>query len=104
MFSTLPQTNFNFSVTFILSANAFNLDQSEILSFGIGLNETLSQWQLITIQQIVDSSKLKAYADNILNTFPNNLSFSQPWKEKPFESNVGIGENAGTQHFLSFSQ
>ena len=35
MFSTLPKTNVNFSFTFILSsANAFNLDQSKILSFG----------------------------------------------------------------------
>ena len=34
MFSTLPETNFNFSVTYILSpANAFNFNQS-ILSFG----------------------------------------------------------------------
>ena len=39
MFSTLPETNFNFSVTFILlSANAFNLDQSKILLFGKELN------------------------------------------------------------------
>ena len=35
MFSTHPKTNFNFSVAFNLSsANAFNLDQSIILSFG----------------------------------------------------------------------
>ena len=35
MFSTLSKTNFKFSVTFILSpANAFNFDQSKILSFG----------------------------------------------------------------------
>ena len=35
MFSTLPKSNFNFWVTFILSsANAFNLDQSKNLSFG----------------------------------------------------------------------
>ena len=34
MFSTLSITNFKFSFTFILwSANAFNLDQSKILSF-----------------------------------------------------------------------
>ena len=38
MFSTLPKTNFNFSVTFILSsANALKLDQSKILLFGKGL-------------------------------------------------------------------
>ena len=39
MFSTLPQTNFNFSVAFILSsASAFNVDQSISLSFGKELN------------------------------------------------------------------
>ena len=35
MFSSLAKTNFNISVTAILlSANGFNLDLSEILSFG----------------------------------------------------------------------
>ena len=35
MFSAFPETNFNFSVAFILSsANALNLNQSKILSFG----------------------------------------------------------------------
>ena len=35
MFSILHKTNFKFSVMFILlSAYAFNLDQSKILSFG----------------------------------------------------------------------
>ena len=35
MFSTLPKTNFGFSITFIISsASAFNLDQSKNLSFG----------------------------------------------------------------------
>ena len=35
MFSTLPTTNFNCSVSFILSsANVLNWDQSKILSFG----------------------------------------------------------------------
>ena len=39
MFSTLPKTNFNFSVTFILSsASDFNLDRSKNLTFGKGLN------------------------------------------------------------------
>ena len=39
MFSTLHNTNFKFSVTFILSpGNAFNLEQVRILSFGNGLN------------------------------------------------------------------
>ena len=40
MFSTLPKSNFNFWFTFILSsANAFNFDQSKILSFGKELTE-----------------------------------------------------------------
>ena len=35
MFSTCPETNFSFSVTFILlSANTFNLDQLKKLLFG----------------------------------------------------------------------
>ena len=35
MFSTHPETRFNFSIAFILSsANAFSLVQSKILSFG----------------------------------------------------------------------
>ena len=39
MFSTLPRSNLNFSVTFILSsANAFSLDQSKNLLFGKELN------------------------------------------------------------------
>ena len=38
LFPTLPQTIFNFPVTFILSsASAFNLDQSKNLLFGKGL-------------------------------------------------------------------
>ena len=40
MFSTLPKTNSNFSVSFILlSTNVFNLDQSRILSSGKKLFE-----------------------------------------------------------------
>ena len=35
MFSTHPKTNYNFSITFILSsARAFKLDQSENIVFG----------------------------------------------------------------------
>ena len=47
MFSTLPKTNFNFSVTLILSsASDFNLDLSKNLTFGKGLkNSILLPWQ-----------------------------------------------------------
>ena len=39
MFSSLPETNFDSLVTFILSStNAFNLDQSKILLFAKELN------------------------------------------------------------------
>ena len=50
-FSTLPKTNFNFSVTFILSsASVFNLEQSKYLLFGKELNYILftAQSQLLT--------------------------------------------------------
>ena len=43
MFSILPKTGFNFSVTFILlSANAFNLDQSKDLLFGQELKQIVN--------------------------------------------------------------
>ena len=43
MFSTLSNANFNFLVTLILScANAFNSDQSEILSFSTALKVRVS--------------------------------------------------------------
>ena len=58
MFSTLPIPNLNFSFTFILScANAFNLDQSEILSFGKELRQQKSFY----------SSSLQAFADYSLH-------------------------------------
>ena len=47
-FSSHQETNFNFSVAFILSsANAFNLDQSNILSFGKELNEKLKTYLVL---------------------------------------------------------
>ena len=46
-FSTLPKANLNFLFTFKLSsANAFNLDRSEILSFG----KELSYFYLIVVK------------------------------------------------------
>ena len=55
MFSTHPKTNSNFSIKFnLLSANAFDLDQSKILSFGQDL--TLF---LIARDKIFDKEKLR---------------------------------------------
>ena len=51
MFSTLPKTNFNFSVTFILSsASDFNLDRSKNLTFGKGLK--LSKMAISVAQMV----------------------------------------------------
>ena len=44
MFSSLPNTSFNFWVTItLLSANVLNLDQSKILSFGEGFQMHLTK-------------------------------------------------------------
>ena len=54
------------------SAICFNLDQSEILSSGNGLNIIEQCWLLTTLQKI------------------------------PFKNTVGKGEDAGNQYFLLF--
>ena len=73
MFSIQRKANLIFPVTCILSsANAFNLDQSKILSFG----KELTQYNII-------------------------LTFHDPGKET-FENIVGKRANAGNQHFLLF--
>ena len=53
MLSTLPRTNFKFSVTIYLSsANAFSLDKSKILLFGKELtNETVNRTKLQTLKK-----------------------------------------------------
>ena len=69
MFSTLPKLNFNCTVTFILSsANAFNLDQSKILSFGNELRVNL--WSANALYGSV--SNVVWYVEL---TFLNNLTF-----------------------------
>ena len=78
------KTNFNFSVTFILSsANAFSLDQSKILSFGKMVKHSFHSKSNSTTNlqsknclnpslnplpddKILDWPKLKQIADNIL--------------------------------------
>ena len=53
MFSTLHKTNFKFSPTFILSsANAFDLDKPQILSFGNELNLRYSSRDNLQVQKI----------------------------------------------------
>ena len=71
------------------SANAFNLNQYKILSFGIQF----------TKQQILDSSKLKEFADNNFEFDQNGKKFS-----KRVENTVGKGEIAHYEQFLLFPQ
>ena len=84
MFSTLPKTNFNLLVTFILSsANAFNLDRCNILSYG---NQHFLLFQ-------------KCFLYPSLNKFRRCkiLSFGKELmtlKKKALEKIVGKGENA----------
>ena len=47
----------------------------------------------------MDLTKLKAFADNMLNVAEIKISFYNR-----LENTVGKGENAGYQHFLLFQQ
>ena len=66
----------------LLSANAFNLDQSKILSFS---------------KYLIAFSKFKAFADNNFNVDQKEELLSDK-----VENIVWRGENAGYQHFLLF--
>ena len=57
MFSILPEANFKFLVTFVLlSAKAFNLDQSKFLSFGKELYNTLWEKETLFVTRIFSLS------------------------------------------------
>ena len=49
--------------------------------------------------KILDTTKLKAFADDILNVAKMTISLFHR-----VENTVGKGENAGYQHFLLFTQ
>ena len=58
MFSTLPKTNFNFSVTLILSsASDFNLDLSKNLTFGKGIIKDFYYSEFQEMIDVVANSK-----------------------------------------------
>ena len=105
MFSTPPKTNFYFSVIFFLSsANAFNLDQSRILSFGKELSYSISfrvhiSWQM-NYSYVIRVVKSRDCV--VKSTTQSRLSTTL--YKKPFENIVGKGENAGNQHFLIFTK
>ena len=90
MFSTHPETNFNFSIAVNMSsAIALNLDQSEIVLFG--------RVNSLPNNKILDWFKLKALADD-----KRNMTEELKFVLGRVENIVGIGENAGYQHFLLF--
>ena len=67
MFSTLLRTSITILITFILlSANSFNLNQSNILSFGKGLNKLYLRYDTRR-QKIFGLPKLKAFEDHKSN-------------------------------------
>ena len=60
MFSSLPNPNLDFSFTFILlSANALNLDQSKILSFGKELRDIRSGMAAVLLNPSLVGCNLK---------------------------------------------
>ena len=86
MYSSLSKPKLNFSFTFmLLSAKAFTLDQSKILSFVKEL--TLSQ------TTVLDPSMLKEFAGDNLEFDENGRKFS-----KMVENNVGKGENLSCRY------
>ena len=100
MISTLPKTNFNFSVTQILSsADAFKLDQSTILSFGEELNIATVSSNPLPNDKFFDSSKLREFVHDNFNFDENERKFSK-W----VENTVGIGEIARYEQCLLFPQ
>ena len=73
--------------------------QGEHLSLFCSLYITIIWYQPITRRQILDSSKLKDFADN-------NLKFEENGRKlfKPVENTVGKGEIARYEQFLLFPQ
>ena len=114
MFSTLPKSNFNFSVTFTLSSvNAFKLDWSKILSSSKGLSQyktlkcqikqtyisyvRLRHLSLFWVVNPLPDDKLKEFADDSFKFDENGRKVS-----KQVENTVGKGEIARNEQFLLF--
>ena len=88
MFSTLFKTNFNFSVTIffvVCKINAFNLDQSTILSFGKKINNKTIDLQFERI------CRRQMYAFQ-----------STEFACEMVENNVGNEEKHGYKYFLLY--
>ena len=85
----------------LLSANAFYLDLSKILSFGTDLTSFFNMISVIPLpdNNILPLSKLKAFADDDFNVTQMLQFFCIK-----VENIVGKGENAGNQYFLLYQQ
>ena len=87
MFFTLPKTTFNISVTFVLlSANAFNLDQSKILMFG----KELMTLRKIAFENIIGKGEnagnqhFLLFPLCLLHFFTPNFNYFNPFPNKPW--------------------
>ena len=108
MFSTLSKKGIIIlAKLYLSSANALNLVQPKILSFGKELNQfdpgNLIPW-FVYLNSLPEDlflalSKLKAFADDKFN-----VTQSTTFVFLRAENIVGKGENAGYRHFLLFSQ
>ena len=83
---------------FFLPANAFNFNEAKILFYGKELNLGGSGLPIIR-RQILDSSKLKDFADDNFKFDKNGRKLS-----KRLENTVGKGEIARYEQFLLFQQ
>ena len=93
MFSTLPRTNFDFSVTFILSSViGFNLDRSKILSFGKEwtLSETNPGFYVSVVQAFwKHCGKRRNRSYQAISPFPTVFSMLSE-SSLPFSSNLKL--------------
>ena len=84
----------------MLSTTSFNLDKSKILSSGNGLTLYQTKQALNPFQMtILDSSKVKEFADDNFEFYENGRKFS-----KRVEITARKGEIAHYEQFLLFPQ
>ena len=78
---------------------SFSYDVFKLKALSLGLQKLSSCVNSVTNNKILDLTKLKAFADDKINV-TQTLKFTLG----RVENIVGIGENAGYQHFLLFLQ
>ena len=97
IFSTLPRKKLNFSVTItVLSADAFNLDQSNILSLGKEL------MHIPLLHAHFDASAMNEVLRPV--DIKGHIGKTPHQQQTAFENIVGKGEIARNEQFLLFPQ